>query len=257
MKFLSFLICLCLLATGTVADTAKTNRADVIRLLQKFVAETPVRADLEAQGFRGENLELAVRQSQVFVQDPGIAGYMADLLIAANAGQAPQGAASGGLAQGLVDRGISHLSLREMRHYYLVEQSVMNALPPRECGRAIKGRPQTQRQYDIASQVEAQMNTAALREYYRIQLKAARLGLRHRANKLSPAREVEIVEKIYADLAVRVADSNDARGLIAAFQNVNRVSNHRACTAGRLFIETVLSLKGNDLRDALILMSTL
>jgi hypothetical protein len=255
VKFLSLLICLCLLAPGAYADPVETNRADVIRLLQKIVAETPVRAELEALGFRGENLELAIRQSQVFVQDPGIAGYMADLLIAANAGQVPQDTRSGGMVQVLFDRGISHLTLREMRHFYLVEQSVINAFPVRDCGRTVKGRPQTRRQQDMVWRVEAQMNTVALKEYYRIQLKAARLGLRHRAKTLSPDRQAKIVEKIYTNLALRVADTNDARGLIAAYQNVNRVSNRRACTAGRLFMETVLNLQGNDLRDALILLS--
>ena len=256
MKFLSILICLCLLAFGANAGPPEADRADVIRLLQKIVAQTPVRAELEAQGFRGKNLELAIRQSQVFVQDPGIVGYMADLLIAANAGQIPKDAESGGLVQRLVDRGISHLSLREMQHFYLVEQTVLNAFSVRDCGRTVKGRPQTKRQRDVASKVEAQMNTAALKEYYRIQLKAARLGLRHKAKKLSPDREAKIVEKIYTNLAQRVADTNDARGLIAAYENVNRVSNRRACTAGRLFMQTVLSLKGNDLRDALILLSS-
>ncbi len=255
MKILPLLVALCVFAASAFADPVAPSRDDVIRMMQKIAAQSPVRAELEALGFRGENLELAVKQSQVFVQDKGIAGYMADRLIAANKGQIPKGARSGGLVDPLVDRGISHLSLNEMRLFYRVEQSVVNALPTRECGRAMKGKPQTERQYKIASQVEAQMKPAILREYYRIQLKAARLGLRHRAKRLTPERQAQVIEKIFTRLAERVADSKDARGLIAAYQNIHRVSNRRACAAGRLFMETVLSLKGNDLRDALILLS--
>ncbi|VAW02055.1 hypothetical protein MNBD_ALPHA07-9, partial [hydrothermal vent metagenome] len=133
VRFLSILICLCLFAFGVSAEPPETGRADVIRLLQKIIAQTPVRAELEAQGFRGKNLELAIRQSQVFVQDPGIVGYMADLLIAANAGQIPKDAESGGLVQRLVDRGISHLSLREMQHFYLVELPIVTGFSSRAC----------------------------------------------------------------------------------------------------------------------------
>jgi len=256
LKTFSYILCLCWLASGAFADPAgpiEPSRADVIRLMQKFAADSPVRAELEALGFHGENLELAVKQSQVFVLDPGIAGYMADLLIDANQGQIPEAARSGGLVQALVDRGISHLSVAEMRHFYLVEQSVMNAFSVRDCGRAAKGRPVSERQSQIASRVEAQMNTAALKEYYRIQLKAARLGLRHRAKILSPERRAEIFEKTFEKLSVRVADAKDTRGLIAAYENMRGVSNRRACAAQRLLLNTVLSLKGNDLRDALII----
>ncbi len=256
MKLIPLLIALSVFVSGAFADTVEPNRDDVIRLLQKIATESPIRAELEALGYQGKNLELAIKQRLVFVRDPEIAGYMADLLIAANKGQIPENAGSGGLVQGLVDRGISHLSLREMRHLYMVEQSVLKAYSPRDCGRTIKGRPQSEHQYQVAARLEAQMPTVALREYYRIQLKAARLGLHHEAKTLSPKRQAELTKKIFEKLRERVADSKDARGLAAAYNNILLVSNRRACAAGRLFMETVLSLQDRDLRDALIMLST-
>ncbi len=41
-----------------------------------------------------------------------------------------------------------------------------------------------------------------------------------------------------------------------AYRNLERVSNRRACEAGRLFMDAVLSLEGRELHNALILLST-
>lgn len=258
MRIFSILTCLLLFAgQGLTAEsgTAQGTRADVVRLLQEISARAPTRKNLMALGFRGENLELAVRQSQVFIQDPKIAGYIADRIIEANNGNVPVQQFSNGLVFPLIDRGLSHLPTREMRHFYLVEHRVINALSTRDCGLAVKDRLRSERQYELTSRIEARMNTAALRDFYRIQLKAARLGVSRPAAVLSKAAEARIINKVNMALAARVAASEDTRGMIAAYQNLNRVNNRRACAAGRLFMEAILSMEGRDLRDALIFLS--
>ena len=261
MKKISFITALLLMlgalslsATSPAAQPETVRKSDIVRLLGQLPDYTPVRRDMEELGFRGEKLDLAVAQIDKMLNDPLIAGNIADRVIAA---QQPsvQSVEAGGLFWPLVDRGLGHLPARDMRYFYLVEQTMLKAMPERECGMVIRERLSPERRAQVTGSVAARLNTSALREYYRIQYQAARLGATRDAARLNADDEARIVNKINAALGLELHGRNDARALKRAFGDLDHVGNRRACRVGRLFMDTVLSMEGRDLHHALILLS--
>ena len=237
------------------AQDGNVRKSDLVRLLGELHSFTTIRQDMYALGFRGEKLDLAEAQIIRMLQDPLIAGNIADRILAAKQ-TTVQSAQAGGLFWPLVDRGLGHLPARDMRYFYLVEQTMLKALPERECGLVIKERLSPERRAKATGSVAARLNTPALKEYYRIQFKAARLGASRDIARLSARDEARIVERINLALAETLKGHPDERAIKRAFSDLNRASNRRACAAGRQFMDAVLSLKGRDLHHALILLST-
>ncbi|MCZ4348212.1 hypothetical protein, partial [Devosia neptuniae] len=85
----------------------------------------------------------------------------------------------------VMDRGISHLPLRDLRYYYLIEKTVLNAMSMRNCGLAVRERLSPEQLADATARVAARLNTPALRTYYDIQLRAAQLGAKRAPLRLS------------------------------------------------------------------------
>ncbi len=254
------LLCLCLWITPPLLAQERTadgvSKADIVRLLGRLFESEPVRADLVRLGFKGENLELAVGQVQRMMNDPKIAGYIADQVLGFQ--KHPDIVVTGaqGLLWQLIDRGITHVPLRDLRYYHLVAQTVLNAMPIRECGLAVKDQLSPRELSDATSRVAAKLNTPALREYYRIQIDAARFGTSRAPRSLSASAQARIEEIVFKALVTQIAAQPDSQQIMAAFGDLRRASNRHACAAGRLFNAAVLSLEGRDLRDALILIST-
>ena len=189
------------------------------------------------------------------LRDPLIADNIADRVIAT---QIPSvhSIEPGGLFWPLVDRGLGHLAPRELEYFYKVEQTMLKALPVRECGLTIKEKLPPERLAKATGSVAARLNTPALKEYYRIQYKAARYGASRDVARLDPASEARAAVTINEALGRTLATRADSAALMRAYRDLNRVNNRRACEAGRLFMDAVLSLKGRELTNALILLST-
>ncbi|WP_371228456.1 hypothetical protein [Roseovarius sp. 2305UL8-3] len=237
------------------AQEVAPNREDIIRLLARMDEFVPLRQDFIRMGFQGENLELALDQHARVFGDRDIGGFVADRLIGAFSGSLPGAAETGGLLGPLIDRGIGHVPTRDLVYFYRVENTVFRALPYRECGLAVKQRLSDRRLADATARAAARLNTPALREYYRIQYNAARLGLTREAVRLSPDRTAQIEARIGEELFKRTGDG-EARNLIRMFENPRGVTNRQACEAGRTIMQTVMTLEGRELRDALIYFSS-
>ncbi len=237
------------------AQQETVRKSDIVRLLGQLPELSPIREDMAALGFRGEKLDLAVGQIERMLKDPIIADNIADRVIAARQ-PSVRSAEAGGLFWPLVDRGLGHLAPRELRYFYQVEQTMLKALPIRECGLTIKERLSPERLAKATGSVAARLNTPALREYYRIQFKAAQFGASRDAARLTQEDEARTVFNINEALGREMAGRSDGDALMRAYEDLNRVSNRRACLAGRAFMDAVLSMEGRDLHHALILLST-
>ena len=254
------LFCLIALTLGlslplAAKEQAAADRADIIRLLARMTEFMPVEREFRALGFEGENLELAMEQHRRVFADPEIAAYVADRLIAVHEGRLPMPREAGGLLGPLVDRGVGHLPRADLIYFYKVENTIFNALSKRDCGLVVKRRLSEQRLADATARLAARLNTPALREYYRIQYRAAQLGLTHEMIRLSPEENARI-ERMIGDRIFEDAKDEEIRDFIRIFQNPRRTTNRQACRAGRTIMNKVMMLEGRDLQDALIYFST-
>jgi hypothetical protein len=216
----------------------------------------PIRQDLQRLGFEGENLELAVAQAGAFYKDKAIAGYIADRVIAAYTDPGFQ-AETDGLVWPLIERGMGHLSTRELQFYYGVEQAMINALPSRDCGMAVRGRMSDKQFSETMSRMTARLTPKTLKEFYRIELKAAQLGADRSPVRLSASDLSRIATRVEERMTALIAASPDADRLASAQRDIGRADNARACKIGRLFYEAVLTLNRNDLRKGLIYLGQL
>jgi len=260
MRLLCCLLTACLfLAHPLAAQDAprpEVSKADIIRLMERIFTEDTMRDDLVRLGFKGRNLDLATAQMRRIMTDPTVAGYIADQVLAFNKdGTLPVADGARGTLWGVIDRGVGHLPLRDLRYYYLVEQTVLNAMPVRDCGLVVRERRSPNRLSDATARVAARLNTPALEQYYRIQLEAARLGATRPPVTMSAAKIEQVETKIFNALLARLEGTDNGAGMIRTFARLDKADNRSACAAGRLFIDTVMSLKGRELHDALILLS--
>jgi hypothetical protein len=243
-------------AQATVAQSGgEVSRADLIRLLGRLHEEETVRADLRRLGFSGENLDLATQHAADMLSDPAIAGYVADRVLAVQSGTRVPIARAQGLLWGVIDQGLAHLPLQDLRYYYLVEQAVLGAMPTHICGQAVRGTLAPERMADVTARAAARLNTAGLRNYYRIQLRAAQLGAQRGTLVITPKRAAQAEALIFAALTRHIMAEPDAAQIMGSFARLGTVGNAQACRAGQLFIAAVLTLEGRDLHEALIQLS--
>ncbi|WP_135504353.1 hypothetical protein [Roseovarius aestuariivivens] len=253
---LTVLICLSLVAPlqAQESDAPRATRADVIRLLGELPDYADFRAEMYALGFRGEKLDLAVAQAELVYRDPVIAGYVADRVMAAF--DAPETVTEArGLVWPLIQRGLPHLSTRELRYYHQVEKVMMEALSARECGLIVRDRMPPRQFARVMSRTAARLNTEGLRNYYRIQAKAARLGVTRKPVQMSAARIDGVETRMAEALSKRIGEADNPRALLRAIDNLPRAGNAQACAIGRMFMDIVMDLEGQELRDALIYMN--
>lgn len=260
MRLLCCLLTACLfLAQPLAAQDApppQVNKSDIVRLLGRIFTEDTVRNDLVRLGFRGQNLSLATAQMQRIMADPVVAGYIADQVLAFNAdGTLPGADGARGTLWSVIDNGVGHLPIRDLRYFYLVEQTVLNAMPVRDCGLVVKNRLSPARLSDTTARVAARLNTPALEQYYRIQLDAARFGATRPPITMSAARIEQIETRIFNALLARLEGAENGAHMIRTFVRLDKADNRSACAAGRLFIDTVMNMQGRDQHDALILLS--
>lgn len=235
-------------------DQANVLRAEIIRLLGALPDYADFHSEMRALGFRGEKLDLAVAHAELIYRDPVIAGHVADRVIAAY-GMPESGAEARGLIWPLIERGLPHLSTRELRYYHRVEKVMMEALPVRDCGRIVRDRMPPKEFVRIMSRMAARLNTAGLRNYYTIQAKAARYGVTRPPIRMGAARIDAVETRIAEGLAARIAQSDNPRAMQRAVDNLPWASNARACAIGRMFMDIVMDLDGQESRDALVYLS--
>ncbi|MEX1236447.1 MAG: hypothetical protein WEB56_15805 [Roseovarius sp.] len=237
-------------------DAQSVSRADLIRLLGRLHEDGAVRADLAELGFAGERLDLATDHAAGMLRDPVIAGYIADRVLAVrDGGMVPMSRAQG-LLWSVIDEGLGHLPLRDLRYYYLVEQAVLGAMPTAICGRAVRGDLAPDRMAEETARAAARLNVEGLRNYYRIQKRAAQLGAERGAMRLPPERAARAEAAIFGVVTRAITARKDAARVMGSFANLDRASTRDACLAGRIFINAVLTLEGRELHDALIQLST-
>jgi hypothetical protein len=233
----------------------EVSRADLIRLLGRLHEDAPVRANLAALGFAGEKLDLAVQHAADMLRDPAIAGHVADRVLAIRDGGSVPMARARGLLWSVIDQGLGHLPISDLRYYYLVEQAVLGAMPVRVCGRAVRGDLPPARMAEETARAAARLNVEGLRNYYRIQLRAAQLGATRGLARMTEARAARAEAVIFDVLTRHIAARPDGAAVMHSFANLNDAGNRDACRAGQTFIEAVLTLQGRDLNDALIQLS--
>lgn len=258
MRFIiAVLVCLTLwpatLPAAAEGEVVVVTKADIVRLLGEIPDMAPVRQDMRALGFRGENLELAVAQNRAFYTDPEIAGYIAERVLAAYANPGQPGQANG-LIWPLIDRGLGHLPTRQLKYYYEVEATMIDALPVRQCGLVIRSKLSAEAHSEAMSRMAARLNPPALRAYYRIQLRAARLGTSRPAVRLSRAQFERVRAGLDREMDLLIAASPNPARLRAAMRDLDRADNRRACAIGRLMYDAILRLEGRTLREALIFL---
>ncbi|MFK7940465.1 MAG: hypothetical protein AB8B82_13880 [Roseovarius sp.] len=259
MRRLYLMFCAIWMACAPVQGQAQAqppapNKADIVELLLRMDEFVPIEREFIALGFEGENLELAMAQHRRVFGDRDIAEYIADRVLSAYEGTLPTASEAGGLLGPLIDRGIGHLNTKDLTFFYKVENAVFKALPYRECGLAVKQRLSDQRLSNATARAAARMNASALSRYYDIQYKAARLGLRNKQVVLTGARKDRIERKIGEAMFDGSGDGAQMK-MVRVFENPGRVSNRQACEAGRLIMDTVMTMQGRDLREALLYFS--
>ena len=230
------------------------TKQDIMRLLAQIPEIAPVREDMRRLGFRGENLELAVAQNRAFYTDPVIAGFIAEQVMIAYASPGQPGQAQG-LIWPLIDRGLGHLPTRKLKYYYEVEETMIDALPVAQCGRIIRNDLSAEAHSDTMSRMAARLNPPALKEYYEIQLTAARLGAQRGPVRLSRAQFDRVRAGLDREMDVLVAGTPRPAEIVDAMRDLRHADNRRACVIGRLMYDAVMRLEGQTLRDALIFMS--
>ncbi|MEO0923499.1 MAG: hypothetical protein AAFY09_12130, partial [Pseudomonadota bacterium] len=92
-------------------------------------------------------------------------------------------------------------------------------------------------------------------EYYRIQKKAARFGAKREPVRLSNEQIVAIEREIITRVELNLQSRSDANRIRAAIADLPNARNVDACTAGKIFLDTVLQLDGKSLRNAMLYMS--
>lgn len=259
MRLKMFLTCVFLGAACfgslSIAQSTEPKRADIIRLIGQMPEFSQTREQLIRQGFRGENLAVAEEHARLILNDPAIAGYMADRVLALYSGNLPAESAAEGLIGPLYVSGITHLPEKELAYFYRVQRALMDGMSTRLCGLMVKQRLSARKLDEVMAQAEARLSTKTLKSYYRIQRKVLRLGVNRGPQRLSPSEEARIQAVISKLVEKRISDAANARSLKRAFENLDRATNAVACQAGKMISDAVLELKGRDLRHALLYLS--
>ena len=237
--------------SGAAARALPVTKADVVRFLHELPEVAPIEAEMRSLGFSGENLALAVQQTESFYTDPQIADYIAGRVLSFYGGAEMPGSANG-LIWPLIARGVGHLPSRELVYYYNIERTMIGAMPKAQCGRAVRDRLSPQAFSDEMSRVAARLETKALREYYRIELKAARLGVGRPPVTLGAPTRTRIERRISEQVDLLVEASEHPERLRGAMVHIDSVSNAQACEIGLMFYQAVMNMRGADQRKALI-----
>lgn len=257
MRFLALITLFFSIMSAPIAAQeaeVRASRGDVIRLLGQIPEFSDTRQEFRDLGYEGEKLELAVRQSDLLYRDPVLVEYLADRLIEAFLD--PKSVEStDGILMPLIRRGLGHLPTTELRFYYQIEQFILSSLPQRSCGRAVRDRLSANQFSELVARTAVRLSTDTLREYYRIQAKAARFGVTREPVLQSRAKRVEIEDRVNGRLAEKIAQSGNSRSLLSAVGNLERAGNAQACQVGRMFMETVMEFRGPELRETLVYMS--
>ena len=93
------------------------------------------------------------------------------------------------LLQPLLDLWMGHLAPSELVYFFKVEQVVVEALCKRDCGLIFKNRLPANEVARRTAETSGRLNTPSLKEYYRIQYKAAKLGATRAPKQLSSAMQ--------------------------------------------------------------------
>ena len=245
-------LCLMLLNAATVAAQ---SRNDVIDFLGRVYTEEGLRAELTSHGFAGENLEVSIAHIQRIMGDRVVVGAIADRLIAAGQGKVDPTGNANGFVMPMVERGLARLPARELTYYYKVEATIFRALPKRECGLELKGRLHPRVMNKLTANATAKLNTPALKDYYRIVHKAARLGATRAPVKLSEAETEKRSKELFAAMITEAGKRKNSAELIGAYASNWKVNNAVACEAGLLLFDTILALPASKRHRMLVLIS--
>lgn len=235
---------------------AQAEKPEIVRFLGQMHQLPFVREDFVESGFEGENLELAIGQMKRILTDPGISNYVADRLIEAGSGAPTPSLVTGGLIGPLFDRGMGHLTTSELKFYYNVEKEVISSMSVRNCGRTFRNKLPPHKLSLAMERGAAKLDTPVLKEFYRIQFKAAKLGLKRKAAQLSSTELEATLGNLSEQLMERISEKKNGPALMLALGNIQRANNDTACEAGLLMLNTVLEMKGRYLRSSLIYLVT-
>lgn len=231
------------------------SEAEILRILGEIGTLPGMRETLVRSGFEGENLDVALEQIGVVFGDREIAMHLARRILAAGRGDWASAQAAQGLIRPLLDRGLSHLSARELSYFFRVEQTVLNAMSRRDCGRAFQNRIAPEVLAQRTARVAARLNTAALREYYRIQYVAARLGATRGPKPLSEALRARVNALLQAELEAAADARSDGATLMRTMANTQRAGVFAACDAGRFFLDVVMKIEPAARHEILLVLS--
>ena len=231
------------------------SEAEIARILGEIETLPGMRESLMRSGFEGENLDVALEQIGIILGDREIAAHLAQRILAAGRGDWATAQAAQGLIRPLLDRGMSHLSPRELSYFYQVEQTVLNAMPKRDCGRAFQNRIAPDVLAQRTARVAARLNTPALREYYRIQYWAAKYGVTRSAKPLSQALRTRVTARLKAELETAAEARPNGRALMRTMADTDRATVSAACEAGRFFLDVVMQIEPRARHEILLVLS--
>ncbi len=230
--------------------TLQSNRDEMIRVLSTLPSVMLIVEDQQRLDFGGKNLELAVTQAGAFYKDPDIAGHMADQVLSVCTDPVFQVQAQG-LVWLLVEQGIGDLSIGKMWFYFLVRRGMIYTLSNQECGFEVRGLLSDTRFLGTRTDMTARLDTNTLREFYRVESKATRIGATKQLVRLSDRELLHIVCKVEVQLLNLIDATPDTPRLKSALRNIEAVDNTRAFCVGRRLYQAVFLLDQNDLRSEL------
>ncbi|MCV2893839.1 hypothetical protein [Lentibacter sp. XHP0401] len=234
---------------------AAPEKAEIVRILGEIHTLPGMRDSLERNGFTGENLELAVRQIGIMLGDRQIANHIAERILAAGRGDFVNAQAAQGLIQPLLSRGMGHLSERELGYFYQVETTVLKAMTKRDCGLSFRNRLPPDELARRTAKVAARLNAPALKEYYRIQYKAAKLGVTRGPKVLSDALRERVATRLNVALNEAAEATPEGRAAMKAFARLESVGNPAACDAGLFFMDVVMNMDAAARHETFLVLS--
>lgn len=230
------------------------GKAEILRILGEIATLPEMRASVVQNGYEGENLALALAQMARMLGDEAIAGHIAERILAAERGDWATAQAAQGLIQPLLARGVGHLAPDELAYFFEVERVVVGAVSRRICGLMFQNRLGAEAIGRHTAEAVARLNTPALKEYYRLQYKAARLGATRPTPRLAPEARERATAQMAAALGA-AARTASAQAALADFERLEQVSARRACLAGRFFLDVVMEMEPRARHQALLVLS--
>ncbi|MCG6903529.1 MAG: hypothetical protein LJE68_12690 [Rhodobacter sp.] len=242
------LIFLLAMTQGTLAQSGSTDLRDMLRAIH---LDPGFRQNLRERGYTGERFEVMIDHTrQLYADNAIIDGILRKIdATLASSGNRANAAFFERLDQTMTaayGTGLTRLGAAERRRLFATDFGFINALPARDCTRAITGKLPPDRSGRLFDAYLVQLAPAQIADYYSLLRKATRLGLARgavpRTLSADEARRAE--EAIFPLVDTMIGKQKNAKALYAAWSRGPKATAKYACTFTKLFGHAALSLRG-------------